>query len=126
MCCCCRTQAELSLCCCCRIQTKLSLCCRVQQAAQQAQALALSSLAVPSVAAACVCFLELLGLDSLRLRVALAAARRISSHRTRSEASLHRDSLGKVSWSALGVSWEEEQGGMPRCCLVAQQGSKSL
>ncbi|KAL2300863.1 hypothetical protein Nmel_013756 [Mimus melanotis] len=65
----------------------------IQQAARQAQAVALSSLSVPSVAAACVCFLELLGLDSLCLRVALGAARSILSHRTRSEAPLHRDSL---------------------------------
>ncbi|KAF4804459.1 spastic paraplegia 11 [Turdus rufiventris] len=104
----------------------------VQQAAQQAQALALSSLAVPSVAAACVCFLELLGLDSLRLRVALAAARRISSHRTRSEASLHRDSLvekftkladgEKAAAAAVLTSLEEafwdaiEQQGIKRTC----------
>ncbi|XP_032926333.1 spatacsin isoform X2 [Catharus ustulatus] len=104
----------------------------VQQAAQQAQALALSSLAVPSVAAACVCFLELLGLDSLRLRVALAAARRISSHSTRSEASLHRDSLvekftklaegEKAAAAAVLTSLEEafwdaiEQQGIKRTC----------
>ncbi|NWV63788.1 SPTCS protein, partial [Malurus elegans] len=68
----------------------------IQQAGQQAQVLALSSLGVAAVAAACVCFLELLGLDSLRLRVDLRAARMIFSHRTRSEDSAHshiRDSL---------------------------------
>uniref|UniRef100_A0A8C3N990 Uncharacterized protein n=1 Tax=Geospiza parvula TaxID=87175 RepID=A0A8C3N990_GEOPR len=52
----------------------------IQQAAREAQLLALSSFGVPSVAAACVCFLELLGQDSLRLRVALRAASLISSH----------------------------------------------
>ncbi|XP_066052716.1 spatacsin isoform X2 [Chamaea fasciata] len=72
----------------------------VQQAAREAQLLALSSLSVPSVAAACVCFLELLGQDSLRLRVQLRAAKVILSHGSRSEASLHhpshaRDSLGE-------------------------------
>uniref|UniRef100_A0A8C3NRW5 SPG11 vesicle trafficking associated, spatacsin n=1 Tax=Cyanoderma ruficeps TaxID=181631 RepID=A0A8C3NRW5_9PASS len=68
----------------------------VQQAAREAQVLALSSLGVPSVAAACVCFLELLGQDSLRLRVELRAAKVILSHRSSSEASPHphsRDSL---------------------------------
>ncbi|XP_054498298.2 spatacsin isoform X1 [Agelaius phoeniceus] len=52
----------------------------IQQAAREAQLLALSSFGVPSVAAACVCFLELLGQDSLGLRVALRAASLISSH----------------------------------------------
>uniref|UniRef100_A0A8C9UFC4 SPG11 vesicle trafficking associated, spatacsin n=1 Tax=Serinus canaria TaxID=9135 RepID=A0A8C9UFC4_SERCA len=59
----------------------------IQQAAREAQLLALSSFGVPSVAAACVCFLELLGQDSLGLRVALRAASLISSH------SPSRDSL---------------------------------
>ncbi|NXU43787.1 SPTCS protein, partial [Drymodes brunneopygia] len=61
----------------------------ILQAAREAQALALSSLSVPSVAAACVCFLELLGLDSLGLRVDLRAAKMILSHRSSSEASHH-------------------------------------
>nr|XP_026654307.1 spatacsin [Zonotrichia albicollis] len=52
----------------------------MQQAAREAQLLALSCFGVPSVAAACVCFLELLGQDSLGLRVALRAASLISSH----------------------------------------------
>ncbi|NXQ10949.1 SPTCS protein, partial [Peucedramus taeniatus] len=68
----------------------------IQQAAREAQLLALCSFSVPSVAAACVCFLELLGLDSLGLRVDLRAASIISSHSSRREASPHsltRDSL---------------------------------
>ncbi|NWV24546.1 SPTCS protein, partial [Origma solitaria] len=68
----------------------------IQQAGHEARVLALSSFAVPSVAAACVCFLELLGLDSLGLRVELRAARMIFSHRMRSDDSHHgrvRDSL---------------------------------
>ncbi|KAM3663146.1 spatacsin [Ammospiza maritima maritima] len=52
----------------------------MQQAAREAQLLALSCFGVPSVAAACVCFLELLGQDSLGLRVALRAASLVSSH----------------------------------------------
>ncbi|XP_068882194.1 spatacsin [Aphelocoma coerulescens] len=68
----------------------------IQQAGQEAQVLALSSFSAPSVAAACVCFLELLGLDSLRLRVDVRVAKMIFSHRTRNEASHHnqiRDSM---------------------------------
>ncbi|NXI16377.1 SPTCS protein, partial [Irena cyanogastra] len=71
----------------------------IQQAAREARALALSSLGVPQVAAACVCFLELLGLDSLGLRVELRAARAICSHsRSSSQGSAHghsRDSLAE-------------------------------
>ncbi|NWI89416.1 SPTCS protein, partial [Pitta sordida] len=68
----------------------------IQQAGREAHVLALSAFAVPSVAAACVCFLELLGLDSLRLRVDVKAANLIFSYRTRREKSPHgqiRDSL---------------------------------
>ncbi|XP_039578718.1 spatacsin isoform X2 [Passer montanus] len=54
----------------------------IQQAAREAQLLALSCLGVPSVAAACVCFLELLGQDSLGLRVELRAASLLCSHGT--------------------------------------------
>ncbi|XP_023789390.1 spatacsin [Cyanistes caeruleus] len=69
----------------------------VQQAAREARLVALSSLGVPSVAAACVCFLELLGLDSLGLRVDLRAASSIGTPRSRSEGShhSHRDSLAE-------------------------------
>ncbi|KAI1235288.1 hypothetical protein IHE44_0002931, partial [Lamprotornis superbus] len=104
----------------------------IQQAAQQARVVALSSLSVPSVAAACVCFLELLGLDSLCLRVELGAARRILSHSTGSEASLHRDPLvekltkladgDKAAAAAVLTSLEEafwdaiDQQGIKRTC----------
>ncbi|NXD38008.1 SPTCS protein, partial [Copsychus sechellarum] len=102
----------------------------VQQAAREAQALALSCLGVPSVAAACVCFLELLGLDSLRLRVELRAASAVCS--TSNGASLHRDSLvekltkladgEKAAAAAVLTSLEEafwdgiEQQGIKRTC----------
>lgn len=81
-------------------------CCRIQQAGQEAQVLALSSFSAPSVAAACVCFLELLGLDSLRLRVDVRVGKMIFSHRTRNEASHHnqiRDSLGKGVFVCFGI-----------------------
>ncbi|KAM7039231.1 spatacsin [Acridotheres tristis] len=104
----------------------------IQQAAQQARAVALSCLSVPSVAAACVCFLELLGLDSLCLRVELGAARRILSPSPRSEASLHREPLvekltkladgDKAAAEAVLTSLEEafwnaiDQQGIKRTC----------
>ncbi|NXG20208.1 SPTCS protein, partial [Grallaria varia] len=68
----------------------------IQQAGKEAHVLALSSFSAPSVGAACVCFLELLGLDSLKLRVDLKVANMIFSYRTRNEESHHnqiRDSL---------------------------------
>lgn len=76
-------------------------CCfgfRIQQAGNEAWILALSFFSVRSVGAACVCFLELLGLDSLRLRVDLKVANIIFSYRTRNKESQHnqiRESLGK-------------------------------
>ncbi|KAM6119487.1 spatacsin [Pterocles gutturalis] len=68
----------------------------IQQAGREAYILALSLFSVPSVGAACVCFLELLGLDSLKLRVDLKVANIIFSYRTKYEESQHsqiRDSL---------------------------------
>ncbi|NXJ00144.1 SPTCS protein, partial [Psophia crepitans] len=68
----------------------------IQQAAHEACVLALSFFSVPSVGAACVCFLELLGIDSLKLRVDIKAANIIFSYRTRNEESQHsqiRESL---------------------------------
>ncbi|NXO59894.1 SPTCS protein, partial [Aramus guarauna] len=57
----------------------------IQQAGNEAYVLALSFFSIPSVGAACVCFLELLGLDSLKLRVDIKVANIIFSHRTRHE-----------------------------------------
>ncbi|NXL45992.1 SPTCS protein, partial [Podilymbus podiceps] len=68
----------------------------IQQAGKEAYILALSFFSIPSVGAACVCFLELLGLDSLKLRVDIKAANLIFSYRTRNEESQHnqiRESL---------------------------------
>ncbi|NXT78963.1 SPTCS protein, partial [Zapornia atra] len=68
----------------------------IQQAGHEAYVLALSSFSVPSVGAACVCFLELLGLDSLKLRVDMKAANIIFSYRTRNDGSQYnqiRESL---------------------------------
>ncbi|XP_074011775.1 spatacsin [Numenius arquata] len=61
----------------------------IQQAGKEACVLALSFFSVPSVGAACVCFLELLGLDSLKLRVDIKVANIIFSYRTRNEESQH-------------------------------------
>ncbi|KAM6308822.1 spatacsin [Aegotheles albertisi] len=68
----------------------------IHQAGNEAYVLALSSFTAPSVGAACVCFLELLGLDSLKLRVNIKVANIIFSYRTRKEESQHnqiRESL---------------------------------
>ncbi|KAM6351541.1 spatacsin isoform 3-T4 [Alca torda] len=61
----------------------------IQQAGKEAYILALSFFSAPSVGAACVCFLELLGLDSLKLRVDIKVANIIFSYRTRNEESQH-------------------------------------
>ncbi|XP_054858575.1 spatacsin [Eublepharis macularius] len=68
----------------------------IQQAGNEAYALALSLFHVPSVVAACVCFLELLGLDSLKLRVDIKVANVILSFMSRREEPQHssiRESL---------------------------------
>ncbi|XP_006831763.1 PREDICTED: spatacsin isoform X2 [Chrysochloris asiatica] len=57
----------------------------IQQVGNEAYALGLSSFHIPSIAAACVCFLELLGLDSLKLRVDMKVANRILSYMCRNE-----------------------------------------
>ncbi|XP_009978070.1 PREDICTED: spatacsin, partial [Tauraco erythrolophus] len=59
----------------------------IQQAGHEAYVLALSSFSTPAVGAACVCFLELLGLNSLKLRVDIKVAKMIFSYRTRNEES---------------------------------------
>ncbi|XP_074863263.1 spatacsin [Carettochelys insculpta] len=61
----------------------------IQQAGNEAYALALSFFYVPSIGAACICFLELLGLDSLKLRVDIKVANIIWSFKSRSEESQH-------------------------------------
>uniref|UniRef100_A0A8D2LN51 SPG11 vesicle trafficking associated, spatacsin n=1 Tax=Varanus komodoensis TaxID=61221 RepID=A0A8D2LN51_VARKO len=57
----------------------------VQHAGSDAYALALSCFYVPSVVTACACFLELLGLESLKLRVDAQAANAILNFMSRSE-----------------------------------------
>uniref|UniRef100_A0A8C9EUA4 SPG11 vesicle trafficking associated, spatacsin n=1 Tax=Pavo cristatus TaxID=9049 RepID=A0A8C9EUA4_PAVCR len=68
----------------------------IQQAGNEAYLLGLSFFSTPSVAAACVCFLELLGLSSLKLRVDIKVANMIFSYKARNEESQHnqiRESL---------------------------------
>uniref|UniRef100_A0A2K5S6P0 SPG11 vesicle trafficking associated, spatacsin n=1 Tax=Cebus imitator TaxID=2715852 RepID=A0A2K5S6P0_CEBIM len=57
----------------------------IQQVGNEAYVLGLSSFHVPSTGAACVCFLELLGLDSLKLRVDMKVANIILSYKCRNE-----------------------------------------
>ncbi|XP_045384024.1 spatacsin isoform X1 [Lemur catta] len=57
----------------------------IQQVGSEAYVLGLSSFHIPSVGAACVCFLELLGLDSLKLRVDMKVANIILSYQCRNE-----------------------------------------
>lgn len=54
----------------------------IQQAGSEVYALALASFGAPSVIAACICFLELLGLDSLKLRIDMKVANIILSHKS--------------------------------------------
>lgn len=72
---------------------------RIQQVGSEAYVLGLSSFYIPSVGAACVCFLELLGLDSLKLRVDMKVANIILSYKCRNEDAQYsciRESLGTV------------------------------
>lgn len=75
----------------------ISLFFRIQQVGKEAYTLGLSSFSSPSVGSACVCFLELLGLSSLKLRVDLKMANVILGSKRRSEdacSSAIRESLG--------------------------------
>lgn len=75
----------------------ISLFFRIQQVGKEAYTLGLSSFSNPSVGAACVCFLELLGLSSLKLRVDLKMANVILGSKHRHEdarSSAIRESLG--------------------------------
>ncbi|XP_038186655.1 spatacsin [Arvicola amphibius] len=57
----------------------------IQQVGKEAYTLGLTSSHSPSVAAACVCFLELLGLSSLKLRVDMKTVNVILGYKCRSE-----------------------------------------
>ncbi|NXA55832.1 SPTCS protein, partial [Nothocercus julius] len=61
----------------------------IQQAGKEACVFALSFFHVASIGAACVCFLELLGLDSLKLRVDLKVANIVFNYKTKNEESQH-------------------------------------
>ncbi|XP_063781560.1 spatacsin [Pseudophryne corroboree] len=54
----------------------------IQKAAEDVYSLALSCFSVPSVIASCVCFLELLGISSHKLRVDVSVANLILKHTT--------------------------------------------
>ncbi|KAM4829958.1 spatacsin [Thomomys bottae] len=70
----------------------------IQQAGKEVYMLGLSSFHIPSVGAACICFLELLGLDSFKLRVDMKVANIILGYRCRNEAAqftITRESLAE-------------------------------
>lgn len=78
--------------------------------AKEAYALALSVFYAPPLAATSVCFLEMLGLQSLKLRVDAKAANVILSFMSRREEPQHhsiRQSLGKASkyGSSFALTW---------------------
>ncbi|XP_012865545.1 PREDICTED: spatacsin isoform X1 [Dipodomys ordii] len=60
-----------------------------QQVGKEVYTLGLSSFYIPAVGAACICFLELLGLDSLKLRVDMKVANVIVGYRCRNGAAQH-------------------------------------
>lgn len=77
---------------------------RIQQVGNEAYVLGLSSFHMPSIGAACVCFLELLGLDSLKLRVDMKVANIILNYRCTNEdaqCSFIRESLGTVPFLSV-------------------------
>ena len=70
---------------------------RIQQVGSEAYGLGLSCFHISSIGAACVCFLELLGLDSLKLRVDMKVANIILNYKCGSEDAQYnsiRESLG--------------------------------
>lgn len=73
----------------------VSVCFRLQQARQQVYQLALQCFNVASVAAATVCFCELLGLCSLKLRVDVRAMNTVLQHwNTHTAETQHLHTLG--------------------------------
>lgn len=77
---------------------------RIQQVGNEAYVLGLSCFHIPSIGAACVCFLELLGLDSLKLRVDMKVANIILNYKCGNE-------------DAQYNSIRESLGTAPLCCL---------
>ncbi|KAF4017726.1 hypothetical protein G4228_008887 [Cervus hanglu yarkandensis] len=78
----------------------------IQKAGNEAYVLGLSCFHIPSIGAACVCFLELLGLDSLKLRVDMKVANIILNYKCGNEDAQYnsiRESLAeKLSKLAVG------------------------
>ncbi|XP_055990031.1 spatacsin [Sorex fumeus] len=85
----------------------------IQQVGTEAYVLGLSSFYTPSIGAACVCFLELLGLDSLKLRVDMKVANTILSYKCKNEDAQYsfiRESLAeKLSKLAAGEKATTEE-----------------
>lgn len=77
---------------------------RIQQVGNEAYVLGLSSFHIPSIGAACVCFLELLGLDSLKLRVDMKVANVIMRYKCKNEDAQYsfiRESLGTAPFTSF-------------------------
>ncbi|XP_019500417.1 PREDICTED: spatacsin [Hipposideros armiger] len=85
----------------------------IQQVGNEAYVLGLSSFYIPSIGAACVCFLELLGLNSLKLRVDMKVANIILSYKCKNEDAQYsfiRESIAeKLSKLAVGEKASKEE-----------------
>uniref|UniRef100_A0A8C3YCV2 SPG11 vesicle trafficking associated, spatacsin n=1 Tax=Catagonus wagneri TaxID=51154 RepID=A0A8C3YCV2_9CETA len=85
----------------------------IQQVGNEVYVLGLSSFHIRAVGASCVCFLELLGLDSLKLRVDMKMANIILSYKCRNEDAQYsfiRESLAeKLSKLAVGEKATTEE-----------------
>ncbi|XP_023590999.1 spatacsin isoform X2 [Trichechus manatus latirostris] len=96
----------------------------IQRVGDEAYVLGLSSFHMPSVGAACVCFLELLGLDSLKLRVDMKVANVILSYKCRNEDAQHsfvRESLAeKLSKLANG-----EKAAVEELLVLLEEGTRN-
>ncbi|XP_045142394.1 spatacsin [Echinops telfairi] len=94
----------------------------IQQVGHEAYVLGLSSFHIPSIGAACVCFLELLGLDSLKLRVDMKVANVILSYKCRNEDAqynLIRESLAEK----LSKLVDGEKAATEELLLLVEEGT---
>ncbi|XP_045678638.1 spatacsin isoform X1 [Phyllostomus hastatus] len=93
----------------------------IQQVGNEAYVLGLSSFHVPSIGAACVCFLELLGLDSLKLRVDMKVANIILNYRCTNEDAQYsfiRESLAEK----LSKLAEDERAAVEELLVLLEEG----
>ncbi|KAF7462587.1 hypothetical protein GHT09_012163 [Marmota monax] len=94
----------------------------IQQVGKEAYVLGLSSFHIPSIGAACVCFLELLGLDSLKLRVDMKVANIILSYKYRNEDAQYcfiRESLAEK----LSKLADDEKATLEELLVLLEEGT---